>query len=130
LERKQDQSPLEYLSRTGRLGPTPSEQESKPPEPVTDLSSLQLFAARAVLQGVQDLESKHGQRGVKLLDCAREIGMAAAELLPLARGLATGGLLDTLESDAIGDDLVSLSPDGRDLLNKYDPRDLASRLTK
>jgi hypothetical protein len=131
LADRPDQNPLEYLSRAGRLAPTSAEEAVESPQRVsTGPNSLEVFAARAVLKGVQDLQTQGGQDGVRLFECARQIGMAADQLLPLARELVAGGLLQTLEPDAIGDDLVSISPAGATLLSDNDSGALAKRLTK
>jgi hypothetical protein len=78
---------------------------------------LEAFGAREVLRVVARLqESAKGEgTGIRLSAVAEETQMTAEVLLPLARRLETQGLLETHESNAFGDNLVSLTQRGVDL---------------
>jgi hypothetical protein len=125
---------LDYLERAGRVQPTkkraPSPGVSEPSAPSAQQGGLGLavFAARAFLAELQKVDPTGS--GARLSDTGRQIGMSGEVLIPLARQLETLGLLKTLEADTFGDNLVTLTDHGREVLQSPDSTmDLAKLLS-
>lgn len=131
-----DSDTLDYLERAGKIRPikkrAPADQASESPTSsrTNVVSGLESFAARAVLEAVRRLEGIKGggSPGVRLSECAKDIGISGEVLIPLSRQLEEAGLLRNLESDPFGDNLVSLTEHGASVLDSPDPITVLSSL--
>jgi hypothetical protein len=91
--------------------------------------NLQAFAARVVLTTVKEMESSRGEgTGVRLSEVAERVGMGGDVLIPLARRLEGAGAIRFLDTDAFGNNLVTLTDDGRHLLQPDAAPDLTRRI--
>lgn len=106
---------LDYLFESKKMRKQPPESASEP-DPVVN-STAQAFAGKTILEAIQRLENDKGDQGVRLSDVAEETGMSAVLLLPMARRLEKGDLLEVLDRTSFGDDSVRLTPFARKLLD-------------
>jgi hypothetical protein len=123
-----DQGGLEYLVKAGKLRsigeeenqtPDQTQQQGLPNDPNANVDrSLEAFAARSVLVTIARLEQdgRPAGAGVKLDEVSGEVGMAGDLLIPLARRLAVAGAITVLEDDPFGNQKVTLTELGRQLL--------------
>jgi hypothetical protein len=66
--------------------------------------------------------------GVRLSDIADDVHLEASVLIPLARRLVSAGAIRILESNAFGDLVVTLTSDGRHLLDPEASGELIRRI--
>jgi hypothetical protein len=114
---------LDYLfdPKTDQSQQRPQQQTQRP----TLGPGLTHLAAFSVLQMLQRLEAKGpGEQGVHLREVGNEVRINATDLIPLTRALTDAGLIDVIEPDSFGDDLVRLSQRGNDLVRGGNPSDL------
>ena len=123
-----DQGGLEYLVKAGKLRSIgedenqtaeQTQQQGPPNDPNANVDrSLEAFAARSVLVAIARLEQdgRPAGAGVKLDEVSGEVGMAGDLLIPLARRLAVAGAITVLEDDPFGNQKVTLTELGRQLL--------------
>lgn len=126
---------LEYLFKAGKLkrmdeeaGPPDTSQRTPQGEGMSQ--NLEAFAARVVLESIYRAELATGgdHPGEWLSKVAEEVGMGGDVLIPLARRLESAGLVRVLESDAFGNQRLTLTDDEVPLLQPDMGPELVQRI--
>lgn len=129
---------LDYLTKSSRATKraetslTSGAKDERPEDETGHFDTrLEAFAGQQLLKAVVRLhdETPEGE-GVRLKEVARETGMNAELLLPLDRKLTRIGLLETVEADAFGDNLVRPTEKARGIVAAGDDAQLLSELGK
>jgi hypothetical protein len=133
VEQSPDES-LDYLVKSGKLAPVEKRTSGvltpNAPASQSQAPELEAFAAKAVLEAIRRLEESQGgdHPGARLSACSKEVGMAGDVLIPLARRLEAMGLLETKETDSFGDNLVTVTDAGIQLLDAPQPDAILRRM--
>jgi hypothetical protein len=110
---------LEYLYQAGKVRRS-EEEHDQPGAPVI---GVQAYVPKRVLQAINSREESTGKKGVRLKEIAKDADMGPELLIPMASRLRDAQLVVVLEEEW-GNDLVSLSPMGKQLLEKSDDEEL------